>query len=132
MAKSLAEIAYSYGLKICTCAEGIDLQRYGIEHARCIDGQLFEKLLQQPLNVRKDKNQRSECGCIESIDIGAYNTCWNNCRYCYANHDSKAICKNEEAHNPESPLLLGNVGLSDLIVQRKMVSFKENQLRLDI
>lgn len=132
LAKSLAEIAHSYGLKICTCAEGIDLQEYGIEHARCIDGELFEKLLRQPLNVRKDKNQRSECGCIESIDIGAYNTCRNNCRYCYANHDQKIVCKNKEKHNPEFPLLIGEVGLADIVAKRKMVSFKEQQLRIDI
>ena len=32
LAKSIAEIAHSYGLRIDSCAEGIDLQQYGIEH----------------------------------------------------------------------------------------------------
>ena len=31
LAKSLVEIAKSYGLKMDTCAEGIDLQKYGID-----------------------------------------------------------------------------------------------------
>ena len=75
LAKELAAIAHSYGLLIDTCAEGIELQEYGIEHARCIDDRLLSKLLECPLDIGKDKSQRLECGCIESIDIGAYNSC---------------------------------------------------------
>ena len=69
LAKELAAIAHSYGLMIDTCAEGIELQEYGIEHARCIDDRLLSKLLGCPLEVGKDKSQRLECGCIESLDI---------------------------------------------------------------
>lgn len=36
MAKALAEIAHSYGLELATCAEGIELDKYGIKHAHCI------------------------------------------------------------------------------------------------
>ena len=61
LAKNMAAIAKSYGLKIDTCAENIDLQKYGIEHARCIDDRLFSELLGCPLTVGKDKNQRLEC-----------------------------------------------------------------------
>lgn len=61
----------SYGLRVDTCAEKVELRQYGIEHARCIDGRLLEQLLQCQLEVKKDKGQRPECGCIESLDIGA-------------------------------------------------------------
>ena len=71
LAKNLVEIAKSYGLKMDTCAEGIDLQKYGIDHARCIDDRLFAALLNCPLKVGKDKNQRLECGCIERTADGA-------------------------------------------------------------
>ena len=37
LAKELAAIAHSYGLLIDTCAEGIDLAEYGIEHGMGID-----------------------------------------------------------------------------------------------
>ena len=132
LAKCIAEIAHSYGLRIDTCAEGIELQKYGIEHARCIDDRLFEQLIQCPLSVKKDKNQRLECGCIESLDIGAYNTCRNGCRYCYANFSEKAVGTNSGKHNPDSPLLIGEVGPEDKITERKMFSCKVNQLRLDL
>ena len=84
LAGKLAEIAHSYGLQIDTCAEAMDLSRYGIGHARCVDGQLFEQLLGRPLNVKQAKGQRPACGCAESRDIGSYDTCRNGCLYCYA------------------------------------------------
>ena len=132
IAKRIAEIAHSYGLCVDTCAEGIDLNQYGIEHARCIDDRLLSQLIQCPLNVKKDKNQRLECGCIESLDIGAYNTCHNGCRYCYANYSDKAVSTNGEKHNPNSPLLIGAVGPEDKITKREMFSCKTGQLRFDI
>ena len=33
-----------WNLTLATCAEEIDLERYGIEHNRCIDGELMERL----------------------------------------------------------------------------------------
>lgn len=127
MAKSLAEIAHSYGLELETCAEGIELEKYGIKHAHCIDGELFAKLLGCPLKVGKDKNQRKECGCVDSVDIGAYNTCRNGCRYCYANFNAKMVQNNQQRHNPLSPLLLGELQPDDKVTERKMTSCLERQ-----
>lgn len=127
MAKSLAEIAHSYGLELETCAEGIELEKYGIKHAHCIDGELFAKLLGCPLKVGKDNNQRKECGCVDSVDIGAYNTCRNGCRYCYANFNAKMVQNNQQRHNPLSPLLLGELQPNDKVTERKMTSCLERQ-----
>ncbi len=132
LAKHIAEIAHSYGLRVDTCAEAIDLQQYGIEHARCIDGRLFEQLLHCRLQAKKDKNQRGECGCIEALDIGAYNTCCNGCRYCYANYSEKAVANQSCKHNPDSPFLIGEVGPEDKIVPRKMASCKIEQIGFDL
>lgn len=110
LAKNLAEIARAYGLKMDACAEKMDLRVYGVERARCIDDRLLAKLLGRPLAFRKDKNQRPECGCVESVDIGAYNTCRGGCRYCYANAGAKAVCANVERHNDVSPILVGEWG----------------------
>lgn len=132
LAKELAAIAHSCGLLIDTCAEGIELQEYGIEHARCIDDRLLSKLLDCPLDIRKDKSQRLACGCVESIDIGAYDTCRNGCKYCYANYSEKTVCSNFARHIPDSPLLFGEVGPDDIITERKVMSCKVNQIRFDM
>lgn len=132
LAKNMAAIAKSYGLKIDTCAENIDLQKYGIEHARCIDDRLFSELLGSPLTVGKDKNQRLECSCIESLDIGAYNTCRNGCKYCYANFSPKTVCRNAGIHDPESPLLIGNVEPTDKITERIMHSCIDRQIQFKL
>jgi len=129
LSSQLAEIAHSHGLTIDTCAEGIDLQQFGIGHARCIDDRLFEKLLDCPLDVDKDKNQRLECGCVTSIDIGMYHTCLNGCRYCYANYNQKAVKGNFEKHNPLSPLISGETGSRDRINDRVVTSCKRTQIQ---
>lgn len=132
LAGQLAEIAHANGLAMDTCAEGLDLEKYGITHASCIDKALLEKLLGCPLKIVKDKNQRPECGCMESIDIGAYNTCGNGCRYCYANFNEKAVAKQMRMHDPDSPLLLGNVEENDHVSEKKMRSYKMLQMQIEL
>ena len=84
LAESFSKSAVENSLFIETCAEGIDLSMYNIGHAKCIDGALIAKITGKDISAGKDKNQRPECGCIKSIDIGEYNSCSNGCIYCYA------------------------------------------------
>lgn len=130
LAERLVEIANKNNLIVESCAEKINLEQFGIQHGHCIDCSLFEKILDCKMNLSKDKNQRPECGCMESIDIGAYNTCQNGCKYCYANFSEKTVIKNIEAHDPKSPLIFGNVLPEDKITERKMISLKEGQISL--
>lgn len=130
LAERLVEIANKNNLIVESCAEKINLEQFGIQHGHCIDCALFEKILDCKMNLSKDKNQRPECGCMESIDIGAYNTCQNGCKYCYANFSEKTVIKNIEAHDPKSPLIFGNVLPEDKITERKMISLKEGQISL--
>lgn len=123
LASKLIIIAQKYGMKIQSCAEDIALEKYGIVHGKCIDNVLIEDLLDLKLVVSKDKNQRKECGCVQSIDIGEYNTCLHGCKYCYANFDSKTVEKKQGFHNPNSPLLIGKIEDNDRIVERKLFSF---------
>lgn len=125
-----SEIAKKYGFYIDTCAETIDLEKFGIAHAHCIDKERFERLGKYKLSVEKDSHQRPECGCVASIDIGTYNTCKNGCLYCYANYSHNTVLKNTQLHNPTSPLLYGEVGPDDVIKERKVKSCKDCQLNL--
>jgi len=120
-------IALSHDLLLETCAEGIDLERFNIGHAKCVDSELIERIGVYPSKVGKDKNQRPECGCVESIDIGMYNTCVNNCQYCYASFRPEMIARLHGDHDPHSPLLCGRLTEVDKITERKMVSYKQRQ-----
>lgn len=130
IAKRLVEIASKYGIVIESCAEKVNLEQFGIEHGHCIDCNLFEKLLGYNLNLDKDKNQREECGCMASIDIGMYNTCKNGCKYCYANYSANTVSKLSAAHDPCSPLISGVVDDDDVIKERVVKSCKDCQIRL--
>lgn len=127
-AKKIAEIAKLNGMTVGSCAESIDLAECGIEHNCCIDKTLIESITGCKLKAEKDKNQRAECGCIESIDIGTYDTCKNGCKYCYANYSEERVMKNCSKYDPDSPLLCGRIDVNDRITERKVKSLKERQL----
>ncbi len=130
-AKKVSEIAKKNGMSIGSCAEKMDLEEYGIEHNCCIDKTFIESIIGCRLKAGKDKNQREECGCLESVDIGTYNTCKNGCKYCYANYSEESVVKNCSKYDPESPILCGAIDASDKITERKVKSLKDYQISFD-
>lgn len=129
-AKKLSEIAGDNGMTVGSCAESIDLEQCGIEHNSCIDKNLIEDIIGCKLIVEKDKNQRPVCGCVESVDIGTYNTCKNGCKYCYANYSEESVRRNCEIYNPRSPILCGAISEDDKISERMVKSMKDTQISL--
>lgn len=127
--QAFSRTAEKCGMELSTCSESIELGEYGISHAHCVDGGLFETLAGCRLEVKKDRNQRKECGCAESIDIGDYNSCRNLCRYCYANYNEALVEKNYGMHDPHAPLLFGKVGKDDEVTERNIKSLRDYQIR---
>lgn len=123
LAKGLGSIAQKYGIHIQTCGTNGDYTPYGIHSSGCMtldilgiaNGIVFKNL--------KHKGLRQGCHCIESRDIGAYDTCLNGCKYCYANKNPKKAFENYKYHDPSSPLLLGHVKPEDTIIQGAQKSF---------
>lgn len=128
LAAEMARIASKYNLEIESCAEQWDFQKVGIQRGSCIDKKLIERIVGCRLTGQKDKNQRKECGCFESVEVGAYNTCLNGCRYCYANFSDEKVKENIKLYSQDAPLLCGNIGPDDKITDRKMKSLKNIQL----
>lgn len=130
LAKELVRIGNRYGIVIKSCAEGMELEAYGVDCSGCMTVAIFEKAIDCSLKVPKIKGARSECGCLLGCDIGAYNTCGHLCRYCYANYDVKTVMDNMKKHNPKSPLLLGELSKDDVIHHAKQQSWRDIQLSL--
>ena len=114
--KPIAQCAQALGLNVDTCCEAANFDNLGVLHAHCIDAQLLSRIAGLPAAVQRDPNQRLDCGCAASVDIGAYDTCSNGCRYCYAVHGAKAV----DCYDAKSPLLCSALAETDVVRERAM------------
>lgn len=130
VAEGFSRIAKRHNLPLFSCSEKIDLSAFQIQHAACIDPKRIEKIIGCPIKARKDPGQRPACGCVESVDIGVYDTCRNGCAYCYATSGEKALLRNIQKHDPKSPMLIGYPHGDELITDRTAPSLKISQLSL--
>ncbi len=124
------EIAQSYGLEIAACCEKYDLSSYGINSSKCIDDKLLSRITGYNFNIPKQKGQRFGCGCVDSVDIGMYNSCVHDCKYCYATHSFTSALRNKNACNPSSALLFGEVSKDIIIKDKVQKSYKDSLLLL--
>ena len=107
LVRGFKSIATRHNLRIHSCSEDVDLSAIGIEQGACIDGALIQELFGGAPTAIKDKNQRQACRCVESVDMGLYNTSHFRCTYCYANFNEATIESNCRKPFPDSPSLLG-------------------------
>lgn len=109
MAGEMAEIASDHGISFASCAHDY-LVSGKVSKARCIDPVALANVVDTPrraaaLGRLKYSPTRKECGCAESKDIGAYDTCAHGCVYCYANSDPALAAKNLALIRPDSECL---------------------------
>lgn len=78
-------VAEGNSLELQSCCEGEIFAKSGIRKGACIDTDLLNGLFGLELRYEKDRNQRENCLCSRSVDIGCYDTCNAGCAYCYAN-----------------------------------------------
>ena len=127
LARGLGAAAAKLGMVIQTCGTNGDYTRYGIHASGCITLSILGKANHMEFRNLKHKGMREGCHCMESRDIGAYDTCLNGCKYCYANKNPRKAFENYEYHDPASPLLLGHPRPDDIVTQGAQRSFQKGR-----
>ncbi len=87
--KAMVDIAKPLGIRLLTCTQPTSAAvDPWISPAQCIPKDVLERGHPEhaPLSLEKDASQRSKCLCIQSEDIGDYETdrCRGGCAYCYS------------------------------------------------
>ena len=110
---ALAAIAGQNDMEVVTCAEAGDIvDQLGphVAAGQCIDPELLKRAGATKPPGGKDKGQREGCGCVDSREIGMYDSCQHGCVYCYATSSSTAADRNiQTSHDPESASMLGTI-----------------------
>ncbi len=115
LGKSFFQSANKNDMSIQTCYEEQDLVMYGFIKDVCVSKKLIFDLVGKEYKTWKAR----DCGCVELVDIGSYNTCQHFCKYCYANYDECKVSQNAKKHDEDSSLLIGNIQADDKVVRRK-------------
>ena len=103
----LAEIAAGHGMALNLCTQP-ELQVPGTAPSRCIDADRLSDVAGRPIAART-KGNRPGCLCVESRDIGAYDTCPHGCVYCYAVRRRDVARRAFKAHDPDAEMLGGEM-----------------------
>jgi hypothetical protein len=113
-----------------TCGTDTSYEQYGIKISGCMQLSILGAANHIEFKDLKHKGMRQGCHCIESRDIGAYDTCLNGCKYCYANKKPDVAFKNYKEHDPASPLLIGYPKETDTILEGKQKSFLKKPAKI--
>lgn len=127
LARGLGAVAGKYGMDIQTCGTNGDYSHYGIRSSGCMTLEILGGANGIIFKERKHKGTRNGCHCIESRDIGAYDTCLDGCKYCYANKNPQKAFENRKYHDKMSPLLLGAVRPDDTVTQGAQKAFRKEE-----
>lgn len=131
IAKAFSAIAKKHRLELRLCSKEKWLRDYGIDVEGCMRVEDYERAIGAKLKIKqKMEARKGYCACYLSNDIGAYNTCPHLCRYCYANGDKSLVAENYQAHDPDSPLLIGHLGPKDVVREAKQESFLDQTITL--
>ena len=132
LTEALVRIGRKYDMVIKPCGEDKILETVGADCSGCMTVRTFEEAIGCNLIVPPNPGNRKECACYITGDIGAYNTCGHLCRYCYANAERETVLQNMKLHDPQSPMLIGNLEAGDTVHQAKQKSWIDYQMRLDL
>jgi hypothetical protein len=98
ISQNLWDISIRYGIKLYACCTPF-LEGAKINKGRCVDDEVFRQMGIDSYPKLNPKPTRKGCSCIESTDIGTYNSCIFGCRYCYATKNRDLALKYYKRQN---------------------------------
>lgn len=100
--QKLKSIADNYNIEMYACAEDEMLSIAGIKKAHCVDRDIINRICDKDdVKNYSDVPSRIGCGCIDSRDIGYYDSCPHGCIYCYSNRDPEVALENAKKYQKE-------------------------------
>ena len=72
-----------------------------------------------PVEELDEEGLKKLGGCLESVEVGTYDTCLAGCKYCYSNDSVEAVKRKSALYDAHNPLLCGKVEEGDRITLRK-------------
>lgn len=126
------KICNELGMKLQTCGNGLQFKDLkGVEVTGCLDEHALSLM-----GINTDYNRKATqwgCLCFPNTSIGEYNTCMHKCKYCYASADFTKCEENYYInHDPNSPLLMGNLRPDDIVEEMKPKTIGTHQLKLEL
>ena len=123
--KGIGEISERYNIYTQSCATNESYEKYGIHAAGCTTREILEQAHNVVYKNVKGTGIRDNCHCIPSRDIGAYNSCLSECKYCYANRKPEIPKNVIKLHDEKSPLLLGHLKENDKLIETNVIRYIE-------
>ncbi len=117
LAEGMGKIAEKYDLPLQICCSEAGYEDFGIKKEGCLTLDGLGKANNCHFKTLPHKGNKAGCLCYESRDIGYYDSCPSECKYCNANRGIENVSVNFALHDPSSPLLIGKVRKGDMILQ---------------
>ncbi len=105
--QNIQKIAAANNIELYACCEDHLLTLPGVQKARCVDLQIIQQLYPEVQKQVPVQSTRPGCGCVQSKDIGAYDSCLFRCTYCYANanFETRSVPRFRR-HRVDHPMLI--------------------------
>ena len=123
--KGIGEISKKYNLYTQNCASNENYEKYNIHSGSCTTREILEQTQNAFYKNVNGTGIRENCHCIPSRDIGAYNSCLSECKYCYANRKPEIPKKVIKLHDEKSELLLGHLKENDKLIETDVIRYIE-------
>lgn len=123
LAEGFGKTAAHYGIPMQSCGRKGKYDDYGIKESGCLTLDMVGTANDLSFRDLRHRGYKEGCTCIESRDIGAYQTCSSGCKYCIRNNNPEKISTNQKLFDVNSPLLIGTIKETDTLQQGQQKSF---------